>query len=329
MSSATEDAAQIRNIILQLFTHAGDGTYKPENAHIFEDEDLEIFRGKHSLYSYSMLSNFPSFMVGQDSGQPWFLYWLTNTIELCNIKEIALTPEQKSAAVSYLRQLHNDKTGGFSGAPGLQTHVASTYAAVLAIVNINTEEAYQVINVAKMRSYLNTIKNNMDITHEQASAFNSWVLKDRQSGEIFTHGGPSKVMGTLPGSVPIHENGEMDMRGVYCALVVADICNLIVDNEEFTRGMGEFIVSCQTYEGGISCAPYGEAHGGYTFCGLAALLLLGEAHKLDLDSCTEWLVQRQISEEGGFNGRINKLVDSCYNFWQGAAFELLDIATKG
>ena len=119
------------------------------------------------------------------------------------------------------------------------------------------------------------------------------------------------------------------MRGVYCALIAADICGLIEGNEEFTRGMGDFIASCQTYEGGISCAPYGEAHGGYTFCGLAALLLLGEADKLDLDRCTEWLCQRQISEEGGFNGRINKLVDSCYNFWQGATFELLDIATRG
>ena len=75
--------------------------------------------------------------------------------------------------------------------------------------------------------------------------------------------------------------------------------------------------------------PFGEAHGGYTFCGLAALLILGEADKLDLDKCTEWLCLRQIREEGGFNGRINKLVDSCYNFWQGASFEMLDMATKG
>ena len=62
---------------------------------------------------------------------------------------------------------------------------------------------------------------------------------------------------------------------------------------------------------------------------LTALLLLNEANKLDLDRCTEWLTMRQITEEGGFNGRINKLVDSCYNFWQGATFELIDIALKG
>ena len=32
---------------------------------------------------------------------------------------------------------------------------------------------------------------------------------------------------------------------------------------------------CQSYEGGIGAQPGLEAHGGYTFCGLAALRLLG------------------------------------------------------
>lgn len=48
-----------------------------------------------------------------------------------------------------------------------------------------------------------------------------------------------------------------------------------------------------------------------------------------MDRLLEWLVNRQLVEEGGFNGRINKLVDSCYSFWQGACFELADIALKG
>ena len=52
------------------------------------------------------------------------------------------------------------------------------------------------------------------------------------------------MLGTLPGSLPIQNNGEMDMRGLYCGLVIADICNLIDGNEEFTRGMGDFIASC-------------------------------------------------------------------------------------
>lgn len=75
--------------------------------------------------------------------------------------------------------------------------------------------------------------------------------------------------------------------------------------------------------------PFGEAHGGFTFCGFASLVILDETHKLNLDRLMDWLANRQLIEEGGFNGRINKLVDSCYNFWQGACFELFDIAMQG
>jgi len=33
--------------------------------------------------------------------------------------------------------------------------------------------------------------------------------------------------------------------------------------------------------------------------------------------------------EGGFQGRINKLVDGCYSFWQAGSFPLLEaISTK-
>lgn len=70
------------------------------------------------------------------------------------------------------------------------------------------------------------------------------------------------------GAYIMHENGEYDLRGCYCALIVADILGLLPD-EELTAGMGDLIAKCQTYEGGISCNPFGEAHAGYTYCGLA------------------------------------------------------------
>jgi hypothetical protein len=79
----------------------------------------------------------------------------------------------------------------------------------------------------------------------------------------------------------------------------------------------------QTYEGGIGGEPGNEAHGGYTFCGLAALLLAGRPRALDLPRLLHWAAQRQGWVEGGFNGRTNKLVDGCYSFWQGGVFPLL------
>ena len=51
----------------------------------------------------------------------------------------------------------------------------------------------------------------------------------------------------------------------------------------------------QTYEGGLGGEPGNEAHGGYTFCGLAALMLVGEAHQLNLPSLVHWAVHMQAS----------------------------------
>lgn len=42
------------------------------------------------------------------------------------------------------------------------------------------------------------------------------------------------------------------------------------------------VSSCQNWEGGLSGVPGLEAHGGYTFCGTAALVILGKEHMLDL-----------------------------------------------
>ena len=151
------------------------------------------------------------------------------------------------------------------------SHIASTYAAVLAMVNIGTEEAYKMVDVEGMRRFLHSVKNNFAFKDPKATS--GWALIDPQTKEDIVPRGVSDVIASLPGSLVIHENGEIDMRGVYCALVVADILNIMDD--ELTNGMADFITSCQTYEGGITCIPYGEAHGGYTFCGLAALLILG------------------------------------------------------
>lgn len=71
---------------------------------------------------------------------------------------------------------------------------------------------------------------------------------------------------------------------------------------------------------GLGGEPGNEAHGGYAYCGVSALAILGELHRLDLPSILRWTCERQMRYEGGFQGRTNKLVDSCYSFWQSAIF---------
>jgi len=42
------------------------------------------------------------------------------------------------------------------------------------------------------------------------------------------------------------------------------------------------VCRCQTYEGGFAGCPGMEAHGGYSFCGLAALVMLGRQQLCDI-----------------------------------------------
>jgi protein farnesyltransferase subunit beta len=177
-------------------------------------------------------------------------------------------------------------TGGFGGGPYQIPHLATTYAAVSALVCIGTPEALSVIDRPKLRRFIES-------------------MKDEQTGGF-----------------RMHEGGETDVRGTYCAIAVASLVQ-ILDNT-LTEGVGDYVRRCQTYEGGIAGEPGMEAHGGYSYCGLAALAIMGEVENfIDISAFTDWLCRRQMALEGGFNGRANKLVDSCYTFWQGASFPIL------
>uniref|UniRef100_M4ENG5 Prenyltransferase alpha-alpha toroid domain-containing protein n=1 Tax=Brassica campestris TaxID=3711 RepID=M4ENG5_BRACM len=128
-------------------------------------------------------------------------------------------------------------------------------------------------------------------------------------------GGPGQSL-----LVRVHDMGEMDVRACYLAISIASILNILDD--ELTQGLGDYILSCQTYEGGIGGEPGSEAHAGNTYCGLATMALITEVDRLNLDSLMNWIVHQQ-GVERGFQGRTNKLVDGCYTFWQAAPCVLL------
>jgi protein farnesyltransferase subunit beta len=105
--------------------------------------------------------------------------------------------------------------------------------------------------------------------------------------------------------------------------VIGKICNLERIEPQLYEKVDERIVGCQSYEGGFGAQPFNEAHGGYTYCGMAALKLLGKENMCNMNSLTYLLVNKQLKYEGGFQGRTNKLVDSCYSFWQGGVFPII------
>ncbi|XP_050223331.1 protein farnesyltransferase subunit beta isoform X2 [Mercurialis annua] len=185
-------------------------------------------------------------------------------------------------AIDFLNRCQ-DPNGGYCGGPGQLPHLATTYAAVNSLVTLGGQRALSSINRGKLYAFLRRMKDSS-------------------------------------GAFRMHDAGEIDVRACYTAISVASILNILDD--ELIKDVGNYILSCQTYEGGIAGEPGSEAHGGYTFCGLATMILIDEVNRLDLSNLLNWVVFRQ-GVECGFQGRTNKLVDGCYSFWQGGVFALL------
>lgn len=240
---------------------------------------LELQRDEHIKYLNEGLKQLGPSFVALDSSRPWLCYWIIHSMALLGE---SLDYQLENNAIDFLNRCQDPK-GGFGGGPGQMPHLATTYAAVNAIVTLGGQKALSSINRDKLYNFLLRMKD------------------------------PS-------GAFRMHDAGEIDVRACYTAISVASILNILDD--ELVRGVGNFILSCQTYEGGIAGEPGSEAHGGYTFCGLATMILINEVNHLDLAGLIDWVVFRQ-GVECGFQGRANKLVDGCYSFWQGGVLALL------
>eukprot|EP01012_Entosiphon_sulcatum_P054274 TRINITY_DN7491_c0_g1_i2.p1 TRINITY_DN7491_c0_g1~~TRINITY_DN7491_c0_g1_i2.p1 ORF type:complete len:491 (+),score=66.37 TRINITY_DN7491_c0_g1_i2:1028-2500(+) len=234
-----------------------------------------------------------------DCSRVWLFYWLVHSLELLGVELPDGPPEEGIAgasesvvriphAVDFLRRCFTfeaEGCGGYGGGPGQQPHLAPTYAAVMALCVLGTPEAYASIPREPLLRWMLTLK-------------------------------------TPEGSFRMHTGGEIDIRAMYTCL--ASACMLNILTPELVAGVPEYLQRLQTYEGGFGSEPYDEAHGGYTFCALAAAIILHCSDRIDLHGLSRWLAYRQHGLEGGFSGRTNKLVDACYSFWVGACFPLLE-----
>ncbi|PKA61897.1 Protein farnesyltransferase subunit beta [Apostasia shenzhenica] len=131
--------------------------------------------------------------------------------------------------------------------------------------------------------------------------------------------------------IPIHIGAEADLRFVYCA---AAICFMLNNWTGMDKARAkEYIMKCQSYDGGFGLVPGAESHGGATYCAVAALHLMGFLRSdclyessqpciIDIPLLLHWSLQRQ-SFNGGFQGRANKASDTCYAFWVGGVLKII------
>jgi protein farnesyltransferase subunit beta len=285
--------------------------------------DVHLLKEKHADYlSQVWKTPLKHPFVSLDSSRPWMLYWCLHGCDLLGDfppdeyrKGMVLTLERcwKATTVSLPKinkedgdslltstsstdQAHNHmyEAGGFGGGPSQMAHAATSYAAILSLCIIASSEDSS-----------ESSKLAYDLLERIRSPLYAWFLSLQQPN----------------GGYRMHHDGEIDVRASYTILCCAKLLNLITTNLCHDQVV-DFIASCQTYEGGLGGEPFNEAHGGYAYCGVSALKLVNRMDALDTDALTGWLARRQMSYEGGFAGRSNKLVDGCYSFWQGGAMAI-------
>lgn len=258
--------------------------------------DVCVLYQAHEKYLVSALRAplKPSF-VSLDASRPWIMYWTLHSLDLLGRMPAAHVLQ---GCVDTCKACFTENQG-FGGGPLQMAHGAPSYAAVMVLCIVATTEQPQqdTANIAPATAA-------MDFLEEIRMPLLKWFTS------LQTDCGFS-----------IHHDGERDVRGTYTVVAVAKLLNILTP--DLRKGAVEFLVSCQSFEGGFGGEPGSEAHGGYTYCAVAALALLDSLDKCNLPALRQWLVQRQMSYEGGFNGRINKLVDGCYSFWQGAALAIV------
>lgn len=251
---------------------------------ISEKREIRLMREKHVRYLLAGLESLPGGYASLDASRPWICYWIVHSLSLLGVS--LADPEHAELGDRVVATMAKCRSGGgFGGGPGQYPHLATTYAAVLALCTIGTPRAYAAIDRA---------------------ALYRWYLSLKDAGS---------------GGFRMHADGEVDVRGTFTVVCVAKLLNMLTP--ELAAGVAAYTAACQTFEGGFGGEPGNEAHGGYVFCAFASLVLLQARDSCDLERLQLWLAHRQMGAEGGFQGRCNKLVDGCYSFWQGGAAGLL------
>lgn len=263
-----------------------------------------LLREKHVAFLHKSLQDLPAAYTAADAARPWFFYWV-----ICALATLGENVSiYKERLVSSVKSTQNPE-GGFAGGHGQMSHLAPTYAIILALAMVGGDEAMECVDRKAMWHWIGRIKSS--------------------------DGGFAMSIG-----------GEEDVRGAYCATVVLSLLDLPLElppdspfktrpearsTDTLLTGLAEYVSRCQTFEGGISACPGREAHGAYAFCALGCLAILGQPHEiipknLDVPLLISWLSARQNAPEGGFQGRTNKLVDGCYSHWVGGCWHIIKAA---
>ena len=164
----------------------------------------------------------PVGFIALDASRTWLVYWVLHSLALLQ----APLPDAPSRAdiVAFLAACQHPE-GGFGGGPYQLAHLAPTYAAVAALVTLGGDDALRVVDRLRLQAFL----LRMCVPPERG------------------------------GGMTMHEGGEVDVRGCYCALAVCHMLRLDKAVVVQACDLVGYISRCQSHEGGVGGEPAQQA----------------------------------------------------------------------
>ncbi|KAI4199798.1 MAG: hypothetical protein LQ346_002521 [Caloplaca aetnensis] len=178
-------------------------------------------------------------------------------------------------------------SGGFGAAPGHDAHILYTVSAVQILVTIDA---------------LDELDKRGKGGREEVGRYIA-QLQDQDDG-----------------SFAGDEWGENDTRFLFGALNALSLLRLLplVDVAKAVS----YVQACANFDGGYGVGPGAESHAGQVYVCVGALAIAGRLDLVDKDRLGGWLSERQL-DNGGLNGRPEKLQDVCYSWWVGSSLAMI------
>ena len=143
-------------------------------------EVLQLLRTAHVPYLQNGLGQLPASFASLDASRPWICYWIIHSLALLDAK----LPDKPNAddIVFFLSCCQNPE-GGYGGGPMQMSHLAPTYAAVCALIELGSETALRSIDRAKIYAFLK------DMAIPAGEVISSWdIIRTKQFHTTYKYG---------------------------------------------------------------------------------------------------------------------------------------------
>ncbi|KAL1993044.1 hypothetical protein VTN49DRAFT_3801 [Thermomyces lanuginosus] len=335
--------------------------------------DATLQKERHIKYFLRCLKTLlPHHYTSGDSNRVLLAFFTVAGLDLLGVLQSNTTAEERQGYIDWLYHCQHP-SGGFRGFTGTIFGDNS--------VRNSENEAWDPATVPATFLALETLLIlGDDLSRVDRTACLQWLPRlQREDGSF------GELLG-VDGKI----EGGRDLRFCYCAAGIRYI--LRGKQSDLPRDIDvdklvSYIVSCQTYDGGLAESPFCESHAGLTYCAIGALSFLRRTSDIpvtvnvlapkthEFEALLRWLLSRQTteldveesdedsqagdrktapttspetavetepvpvriqnlppitpSEErwAGFNGRLNKIADTCYSFWVIGTLDILGQAS--